>query len=395
MATTGDSASCFDVVIVGGGVMGCSVAFHLSRADHGLRLAVVEMDSSYARASSALSVGNARVQFTLKQNIEISQYALQILGRLSEEREAAGVRSDVSFKPEGNLFLVDEESESVARDALSLQHRLGCRVDWWSPGEIEDRFPLFRPEGFAGGTFGFQDGHLDGYALLMGYRREAISLGAVVLDGRVERISQGSGAVTGVVLADGRYLTAPVVVNCAGAWAAEILGSIGIRLPVIPVQRQVFVVEPEVKPAAPLPLTNLPSGLYFRSEGEDRILVGRSFPDDRTGFELRWEESRFSDLLWPELVEIVPAFERLRFERGWAGLYAVNTLDGNAILGEWPELRGLYLANGFSGHGLQQAPAVGRYLAELILDRAPVLDLSVFSPGRILGGRAIKESALV
>jgi len=123
--------------------------------------------------------------------------------------------------------------------------------------------------------------------------------------------------------------------------------------------------------------------------------VGRSFPDDRKGFELRWEESRFSDLLWPELVDFVPAFERLRFERGWAGLYAVNLLDGNAILGEWPNLRGLYLANGFSGHGLQQAPAVGRYLSELILDRPPTLDLSVFSPERILEGKAIEETELV
>jgi glycine/D-amino acid oxidase-like deaminating enzyme len=290
---------------------------------------------------------------------------------------------------------VDEESESVARDALGLQHRLGCQVEWWSPGEIDDRYPLFRSGPFVGGTFGLQDGHLDGYGLLMGYRRKAISQGAVVLDGRVERISQDSGAVTGVVLADGRQVRAPVVVNCAGAWAAEILEGARISLPVTAVQRQVFVVEPEVELVAPLPLTTLPSGLYFRSEGEDRILVGRSFSDDRTGCELRWAESRFTDRLWPDLVEIVPAFESLRFERGWAGLYAVNTLDGNAILGEWPELRGLYLANGFSGHGLQQAPAVGRYLSELILDRPLSLDLSIFSPERILEGRAIEEAALV
>ena len=395
MPTTGIAASRFDAVIVGGGVMGCSVAYHLTRAEQGLRIAVVEKDPSYAQASSALSMGNARVQFSLQQNIEISQYALQIFGRFPEEMEVDGDRPEVSFKPEGNLFLVDAESESVARHALSLQRRLGCQVEWWSPGEIEDRFPLVRSEKFTGGTFGFEDGHLDGYDLLMGYRRKAISLGAVPLVGRVERISQDSGVVTGVVLADGRQLGAPIVVNCAGAWAAEILDDAQISLPVTPVQRQVFVVEPEVKPTIPLPLTNLPTGLFFRSEGEDRILVGRSFPDDRKGFELRWEESRFSDLLWPELVDFVPAFERLRFERGWAGLYAVNNLDGNAILGEWPNLRGLYLANGFSGHGLQQAPAVGRYLSELILDRPPTLDLSVFSPERILEGKAIEETELV
>jgi len=375
--------------------MGCSVAYHLLRADSALRVALVEMDPTYSQASSALSVGNARVQFTLAQNIEISKYTAQVLGRFAEEMEVDGERPDVSFKPEGNLLMVDGESEKVARDALSLQQQLGCSVEWWSPAEIEDRFPLFRVAAFLGGTFGSEDGHLDGYAFLMGYRHKAASLGAVLLDGRVEKVSHDSSAVTGVVLADGQQLACPVVVNCAGAWAAGILGAVGISLPVEPVQRQVFVVEPEVKPPAPLPLTHLPSGLYFRSEGEDRILVGRSFPEDRTGFELRWEENRFTDILWPEVVEVVPEFERLRFERGWAGLYAVNTLDGNAILGDWPELRGLYLANGFSGHGLQQAPAVGRYLAELILDRPPVLDLSVFSPERILEGKAIEEAALV
>lgn len=375
--------------------MGCSVAYHLSKADEAIRVAVVEKDSSYARASSALSVGNTRIQFSLRQNIEISQHALRTFGRFEEEMEVDGVRSDISFKPEGNLFLVDERSQEVAKDVLGLQLGLGCEVEWWSPDEIGDRYPLLNPDRFAGGTFGSGEGHLDGYALLMGYRRKAVSLGASVLDGLVTRILQSSGAVRGVELADGRRLAAPVVVNCAGAWAAEILDQAAIHLPVVPVQRQVFVIEPEVKPAEPLPLINLPSGLYFRSEGADRILVGRSFADDRKGVELRWEESRFSERLWPELVEIVPAFERLRFERGWAGLYAVNTLDGNAVLGEWPELTGLYLANGFSGHGLQQAPAVGRYLAELILKRSPALDLSIFSPQRILEGGAVVERALV
>lgn len=387
--------SSFDVVIIGGGVMGCSVAYHLLHLDRSLRIAVVEKDPSYAQASSALSVGNARVQFSLAQNIEISKHTMQVLGRFAEEMEVEGVRPDVSFKPEGNLFLVDVDSEEVAREALNLQRRLDCQVEWWSPREIAESLPLFRSEKFLGATFGGQDGHLDGYALMMGYRRKAASMGAVLLEGEVKTVLTESDVVTGIGLDDGRQLGTPVVVNCAGAWAARVLEPTGISLPVKPIQRQVFVLEPEIKPASPLPLTTLPSGLYFRTEGEDRILVGKSLPDDPTGFDLRWQETRFTDRLWPELVEFVPAFERLRFERGWAGLYAVNSLDGNAILGEWPELQGLYLANGFSGHGLQQAPAVGRYLAESILDQTPLLDLSVFSPRRILEGRAIEEAALV
>lgn len=385
----------FDVVIVGAGVMGSSVAYHLANLDPSSRIGLVEQDPTYSRASSALSVGNARVQFSLAPNIEISRYALEAFERFGDEMQVEGERPELSFKREGNLFLVDSASTAAAKGALELQQRLGCQVEWWLPEEISRRYPMLHPAGLAGGTFGLQDGHLDGYALLMGYRHKALALGVSAVAGRVEEIECDARGVAGVRLSDGRRLSARVVVNCAGAWAGQILGRIGVHLPVIPVQRQVFVVEPAIKPSKPLPLTTLPSGLYFRSEGPDRVLVGRSFTDDRQGFDLRWEESRFTEQLWPELVEIVPDFERLRFDRGWAGLYAVNTLDGNAILGEWPALAGLYLANGFSGHGLQQAPAVGRYLSELILDREPVLDLSVFSPLRILQGRAVDEAALV
>ncbi len=139
----------------------------------------------------------------------------------------------------------------------------------------------------------------------------------------------------------------------------------------------------------------MPSGLYFRTETGGIILLGKSMAEDPTGYEFSWDDKRFMEILWPELAEFVPAFDRLKLVRGWAGLYAVNTLDGNAILGEWPEIRGLFLANGFSGHGLQQAPAVGRYMAELILERPLSLDLSIFSPTRILAKKPLSEDGLV
>lgn len=385
----------YDVIIVGGGAMGCSVAYHLLRQEEHLRLAVVEKDSTYRQASSALSVGNARVQFSLRQNIEISLYAFEFLARFAAEMGVDEMRPDVGLRREGNLFLVEEAGSTAAEEALELQRTLGCEVEWLSPGETSKRFPLYRTSGFAGATFGPRDGHLDGYSLLMGFRNKAVSLGAEFIEAEVMQISTASMEVTGVELSTGARLVSPVVVNCAGAWAAGVAETTGVGLPVLPTQRQVFVVEPKVKPTTRLPLTNLPSGLYFRSEGDDRLLVGKSIERDRVGFDLRWEESRFTEVLWPELAEFVPAFDRLRVERGWAGLYAVNTLDGNAILGEWPELKGLYLANGFSGHGLQQAPAVGRYLAELITGQPPVLDLSVFGPDRILENRPLHERALV
>jgi FAD-dependent oxidoreductase domain-containing protein 1 len=395
MATTDPNDQTSDVIIVGGGVIGCSVAYHLVTLDPGLRVVVVEKDPTYRYASSALSVGNVRVQFSLPQNIEISQYTLEVLRRFPEEMEVDGDRPEMAFKQEGNLFLLHDEAADGARTALELQQRLGCQVDWLWPSEIEERFPGFQVADFTAGTLGGEDGHLDGYAFLMAYRRRAMSLGAFFLHDEVVRLTLSSGTVTGVELASGRRLAGPIIVNCAGAWAGDVLRAARVSLPVQPVQRQVFCVEPENKPSRPLPLTNLPSGLYFRSEGEDRLIVGRSLPHDPVGYRFDWQERRFNDLLWPELAEIVPSFERLRFERGWAGLYAVNTFDGNAILGRWPEVEGLYLANGFSGHGLQQAPAVGRYLSELILGCQPILDLAALGPERILLGEPLTERAAV
>jgi glycine/D-amino acid oxidase-like deaminating enzyme len=254
---------------------------------------------------------------------------------------------------------------------------------------------MFDTPGVVGATFGPKDGHLDGYAMLMGYRAKAISLGASYIEGVVAEFSVTAGKVTGVRLATSETLASPVVINCAGAWAAELAATAGVHLPVDPVKRQVFVVDTEVKPETPLPLVNLASGLYFRSEGDDRLLVGKSLAKDPVGFDFAWEEKRFTEQLWPELAGFVPAFDRLKLKRGWAGLYAVNRFDGNAILGEWPELAGLYLANGFSGHGLQQAPAVGRYLSELITGRTPTLDLSVFGPERLFEGKSLDESELI
>jgi glycine/D-amino acid oxidase-like deaminating enzyme len=383
------------VAIIGGGIMGSATAYSLACADPSLSVAVVERDPAYTRASTTLSMANARIQFSLRQNIEISRYAFEVLERFEQEMAVEDVTPAVCFRREGNLFLVDADGESAARKNLESQQRLGCRIEWWDPPQVRDRYPLYRPEELAGATFGPDDGHFDAYGVLMGYRRKARSLGVEYRRDEVVEILGSRHRVEGIRLAAGGSIAAGAVVNCAGAWAARVAQTAGIELPVVPVKRQVFAVDTTVKPDGALPLTVLPSGLYFRTETGGLLLIGKSMPDDPVGFEFTWDESRFTETLWPELAEFVPAFDTAKLMRGWAGLYAVNTLDSNAILGPWPEMAGLFLANGFSGHGLQQAPAVGRYLAELILQKPVTLDLSVFSAERILENRPLTEGGLV
>ncbi len=385
----------YDIIIVGGGIMGCSSAFHLTRADNNLKVAVIERDLTYSKASTTLSMANARTQFSLKENIQISMHALDVLEKFEEKMAVDDTIPSISYRREGNLFLVEEASRESAEQAFALQKELGCDVEWWTLEKIRERFPLYEPKAFIGGTFGPKDGHFDAYSVLMGYRAKARAQGALFVQDDVVEILAHRKQVTGVKLVSGEVLSSGIVINCTGAWARDVAATAGVDLPVYPVKRQIFALDTAVKPESPLPLTILPSGLYFRTETGGLILLGKSMAEDPVGYNFSWDDKRFMEVLWPELAEFVPAFDTLKLVRGWAGLYAENTLDGNAILGEWPEIKGFYLANGFSGHGLQQGPAVGRYLSELITAQTPTLDLSIFHPDRILENRPLSEHGLV
>jgi len=384
----------YDIVIVGGGVMGSSTAYHLMAADK-LNVAVVEKDPSYARASTPLSIGNVRTQFNLKENIQISQYAQEFLADFEDKMEVDGMRPKISWHREGNLFLIEEENRATAENDMALQKGLGCKVEWWSRDKMKKRMPQCNLNGYVGATYGPDDGIMDPYAVLMGFRTKARALGAQYLEDEVVKIKTNKGAVTGVILSSGKVLAAKIVLNCAGPWAGEIAKTAGVEIPVEPVKRQVFAVDPKVKQDNLPRLTVLPSGLYMARETGGLILVSKTMADDPTGFDFSWDDKRFSEIIWPELADFIPQMDTLKLMRGWAGLYAVNTLDANAILGEWPELKGFYLANGFSGHGFQQAAAVGRHLCELITGCETSMDLSVFGTERIMERKPIVTNVIV
>jgi glycine/D-amino acid oxidase-like deaminating enzyme len=383
----------YDVVIVGGAVMGSATAYHLRRLDPAISVAVIERDSSYVRSSTMLSDGNVRIQFNLPENIQISQYAFDVLAGFATDMAIGGRGFDVSARHQGNLFLTDASHEADARAGLERQRQFGCDVEWLDAATIAARWSVFDGPHHVGGTFGPLDGSVDPGAVLRGFRDNAIALGVEFIEATVTSLIRVGDRMHGVRLADGTEVTAPIVINCAGAWSPVLLDEIGVSIPVEPVMRNVFVVASPLEWEGDLPSSFLPSGLYLLPERDGTFLIAWSLPDDQVGFDFVMRRSRFYDVIWPELVEHLPAFDQLEVVGGWPGLYAVNTLDGNAIIGEWPEVHGLYVCTGFSGHGFQQGPAVGRYLAEGILGHEHALDLSRLGPERILRNEPLFEHA--
>ncbi|MBT7630327.1 MAG: FAD-binding oxidoreductase [Desulfobacula sp.] len=280
----------FDVIIMGGGIMGLSTAYHLMKADSSLKVIVIEKDLGYEKSSTALSMVNVRIQFSLKENVQISQYASKILENFEDEMAVNGKKPAIFYRREGNLFLYDEKSEPAAQKAFHMQKELGCAVEWWSTKKLKEKYPMYENlDNIVGATFGPEDGHLDAYALLMGFKTKAASMGvSIIQDEVVELIKNKDGeesgtAIQGVKTASGETFYSSHVVNCTGAWAARLLKTAGIDLPIDPTKRQVFAVKPEFTLDGPLPLTILPSGFYFRTETGGLLLLGKSMENNQYG----------------------------------------------------------------------------------------------------------------
>jgi FAD-dependent oxidoreductase domain-containing protein 1 len=382
----------YDVIMIGGGVMACATAYHLLKKDPKIKVAIIEKDPTYTQSSTVLSDGNLRIQFNIKENIQMSQYGLEMLARFADEMAVSDNKPNVDFRQQGNLFLTNDAGVDAAKAGLELQKSLNCQVEWLSPDEVCQRYPFIDPTTIAGGTFGAQDGTMDPQAVLMGYKNKAIALGAEYIVGEVVDVETQAQQITGVRLLDGSKHQCRFAVNSAGAWGQAIARKLRIELPVEPVKRHVFYLETPLNPETTVPLTVFPSGLYIIQESGKHFTCGKSLSIDPIGFDFTFHRHLFVDYLWEELMQYIPACEHLKVIGGWTGLYDVNTFDHNAILGEYPSVKGFMLANGFSGHGFQQCHAVGRYLAELMLGVEPILDLSIFSPERIINNKPVYEN---
>lgn len=388
-----------DVVVIGGAIIGSSVAtFLASRPDFDGRIVVVERDPTFRTSSTTLSAASIRLQFSTPLNIEISRFGLEVVRHPERWLAVDGAVPDVELIENGYLFLATEAGLATLEHNHAVQRALDVPVVLLTPAELRQRFDWIETGDLAGASLGLGDeGWFDAYALLQGFRRRARSLGVVERIGEVVALEHSAERVRGVRLADGSLIEADWVVNAAGPRAAEVAAMAGVELPVRPRKRLVYHVEAPVSLGA-APLTIDPSGVYFRPEGPAYIagFSPRDGADDPDTLDLTADRGPFESLVWPALAHRVPAFDRLRLLDAWAGHYEVNTLDHNAIVGPHPAVRNLLFANGFSGHGLQQAPAVGRALAEWIATgRYETLDLSSLGYERVERGEPIRELNVV
>jgi glycine/D-amino acid oxidase-like deaminating enzyme len=386
------------VVIVGGGVIGSAIAT-FTLADPAFRgtVTVIERDPSYARASSALSAGSIRQQFSTPVNIAIGLAGIEFLRRVGEHLGVGDERPDVGLVEPGYLFLASPPGLPILAANHGVQRGHGADVALLEPPALAARFPWLATDDLGGGALGLSgEGWFDGYALLQAFRRKARSLGATYLHAEATGFALAGDRIAAVLLADGDRIDCDTAVCAAGPWARRVAGWAGIDLPVYARRRCVFVVSsPAALPGCPLVID--PSGVYFRPEG-NRFICGVSPPadDDPDEPTLDVDQRLFDDLVWPALARRVPAFEALRQTGAWAGYYEMNTFDANGIVGTHPGVRNLLFANGFSGHGIQQSPAVGRGVAELVVHGGyRTLDLSALGWERILAEKPLREVNVV
>jgi FAD-dependent oxidoreductase domain-containing protein 1 len=389
-----------DVVIVGGAIVGSSVATFLAlHPGFDGRIVVVERDTTFRTASTALSAASIRLQFSTPLNIEISRFGLEVVRHPDRFLTVDGVAPDVDYVDRGYCFLATTDAGVATLERNhAVQAALDVPVVLLSASELGTRFDWMRTDDVLGASLGLRDeGWFDAYALLQGFRRRARSLGVAEVVGEVTALERDGDRIGLVRLGDGREIRAGWVVNAAGPRAADVAALVGVELPVRPRKRNAFHVSAPIDLGA-APLTVDPSGIYFRPEGPHYLAGFTPGHDDADPDTLGLDVDRglFDEVVWPALAHRVPAFDRARLLDAWAGHYEVNTLDHNAIVGPHPTIPNLVFANGFSGHGLQQAPAVGRGIAEWIATgRYETLDLAPLGFDRIARGEPIREINVV
>jgi FAD-dependent oxidoreductase domain-containing protein 1 len=355
-----------DIVIIGGGVIGSSIAFNLLENGFEGRVSVMERDSSYQFASSALALGGVRQQFMSALNIGMVQYSLTVLERFPE----------CQFQQRGYLFLGNESNWSHLQRRYNTQKSLGAQCELLSLEEIRRLVPELRCDDIVGGLFGPKDGYVDPRATLRAFRTKAEQLGAKYISAEIQKMQPG-----------------PIYVIAAGAYSGTVSSQLGVEVPITPVRQQLFRCELPRPWTYEFPVVIDPTGVHWRSSRNNEIVIAKTNPQEPPGFRFGCEVSRFHDELMPVLIRRLPEFRDLTLVFGWGGLYEM-TPDHNGIIDQLAD--GLYIAAGFSGHGLMMAAATGKLMSELILTgRFQTLDASMLSFKRFARNELIHDEAML
>jgi len=376
------------IIIIGGGVMGASTAYHL--AARGVKdILLVEKEEFFGTGATGRCAGGVRYQFSTEINIQLSLASLPMLERFEDE-----IGQAIDYHQWGYLFLLTREEEiEIFKRNVALQHSLGIETEWLDGDEVRQRLPVMNLEDVIAGTNNAKDGVVDPNGVVMGYINAANRLGARCISGiAVDGIILEGGKISGVSTQSGT-VSAPVVVNCAGPWAGQISEMAHLPIPLIPLRRQWLATTPlpDLPPDFPF-VIDFTKSLYFHREGEG-LLTGMSNPYETPGFNQNidsgWELTHMG-----AAIERLPMLETAGVMSRLAGLYE-NTPDAHPIYGKSP-IEGFYLVTGFSGHGFMHGPISGLVMSEIILDgKATTVDVSMLDLARFEEGRMIHEYNVV
>lgn len=388
--------SSYDVLVIGGGIQGCSTAYFLANnTDFTGSIGVVERDPTYEHAPSARATGGIRQQFSTPENIQIGLFGAHFVKHLSNYLSVDGTNPDVGYREEGYLLLANEVALPIMESNHLVQRTHGATTIMLDKIALTERFPWLNTHAFVGGCFGPQnEGWCDPYLLLQAFRKKAQSLGVTFIESEVVSAECVSNRVHAVTLTNGETVHAGVFVNSAGAsGATKLATALNIPLPIESRKRYTFVFHTQA--SMPItPLTIFPEGLAFRPEGANFICnLAPPQDEDPESFDHEIDLNDFENRIWPILATHVPAFEAIKLRGAWCCHYDLNLFDENAIVGRLEPYANVYVLVGFSGHGMQQAPATGRAISELIVyGEFRSLDLSRFAFSRVAENSPVLET---
>lgn len=385
------------IVIIGGGVVGSSAAYHLAMSGAAADTVVIEPDPTYEFAATPRSTGGVRIQFSLPELIEMSLYGHEIYAGFDTLMSVDGEPGVLDLKRRGYLYFAQGKQDTERfEQAANIQTLTGANIVLLDAAEVSRRWPCIETSDVDIASFSPDDAIIDPYAAVVGIRKKAVSLGIEYLKDRVVDFERAEKEVNAVRLESGARIECDIVINAANCWAPELCDKVGMSVPVAPMRRMTFYFDCR-EPIEDLPLLRHVSvGGGFRPEGAGYI-TGESRYDEPRGFNWEVDYTLFDELIWPRLAWRVKAFEAVKVQRGWSCHYDQNELDANMIIGAWPgKLENFFVACGLSGHGLQHAPAIGRALKELIIDGGyQTIDMSRFGYQRVLDNKPIDDGSIM